>query len=138
MTFRAIITQVIDNYHCKVRIPQLNKIKEALGATPDSELYTATIAAISGIQPAYRVGDAVFVTCENSDNTSPLIIGLIYNSKSKLRQSDCYFGSAVINSKAVLPKDTAIGNVNSTNIECLEGLTDNINSALILKLLIIL
>ena len=57
---RAIVEGMVDDFHYRVRIPVLNKIAAAIGATPVEELSIATIAIPPGVSPKFRSGDMGF------------------------------------------------------------------------------
>lgn len=123
---RAIIEGRIDNYHYRVRIPIINKLKSSVSATPTEELAIATIAAIPGCSPKFRNGDIVFVEFEERDTSKPVIVGRLYNTDDKTIASDANFDSLVANVNVELPVDTTIGKVTKTNIMYLEGLNSNV------------
>lgn len=123
---RAIIEGCIDNYHYRVRIPIINKLKSSVSATPTEELAIATIAAIPGCSPKFRNGDIVFVEFEERDTSKPVIVGRLYNTDDKTIASDANFDSLVANVNVELPVDTTIGKVTKTNILYLEGLGSNV------------
>lgn len=123
---RAIIEGRIDNYHYRVRIPIINKLKSSVSATPTEELAIATIAAIPGCSPKFRNGDIVFVEFEERDTSKPVIVGRLYNTDDKTIASDANFDSLVANVNVELPVDTTIGKVTKTNILYLEGLNSNV------------
>ena len=123
---RAIIEGRIDNYHYRVRIPIINKLKSSVSATPTEELAIATIAAIPGCSPKFRNGDIVFVEFEERDTSKPVIVGRLYNTDDKNIASDANFDSLVANVNVELPIDTTIGKVTKTNIMYLEGLNSNV------------
>lgn len=123
---RAIIEGRIDNYHYRVRIPIINKLKSSVSATPTEELAIATIAAIPGCSPKFRNGDIVFVEFEERDTSKPVIVGRLYNTDDKTIASDANFDSLVANVNVELPVNTTIGKVTKTNILYLEGLNSNV------------
>lgn len=127
---RAIIETKIDKNHYRVRIPSLNKVDNVAGATPSDELNIATVASPPGITPSYRPGDAVFVDYEEMDSSRPVIIGrLVVNQDEDTIASDGSFSSLSVDVNTVLPKETAIGDVKSENIELLEGLEVNVQES---------
>ena len=128
MILRATVASVKDAYHCTVRIPQFNKIKDALGATPDSELYTAVIACNSGIQPIIKSGDVVIVAFESGIESQPCVIGLLFNEKSLKSKSDASFTSLDVSVNAKFAEDVTIGEVSKDNIKCLEKLERNVQT----------
>ena len=130
MIARGIISEMIDEFHARVRIPKYNKGEGAIGATPDSELYIATISCDAGVRPALRNGDVVILGFENSDNTNPMIIGVLFNEKSKSTKSEIDCLRLDVSSSASLPEETSIGDIDPSTIKYLSGLTSNIQSQL--------
>lgn len=126
MILRAQISRIEDKYHYKVRIPQFNKAREAVGATPESELYTATVSVDAGLSPELSTGDTVLVAFENGDESSPTIIGLLFNSKAQKIRSDAAFTSLDVSVNAKFSEDVTIGKVTKDNIKHLVDLDVNI------------
>lgn len=126
---RAIIERKVDEYHYTVRIPSINKIEGAVGATPTSELAIATVAAIPGISPKFRSGDIVFIEFENSNSNKPVIIGRLFNSTSSNIFSDFLTDNLEVTVNAKLPEDTQIGEVSADNIKYLTGLSNNVQTS---------
>ena len=128
MTYTGIITSKISSGEYKVRIPELNKVAGAIGATPDSELYTARVATSCGIWPDFKSGDKVFIAFLTFGSGSPVILGLQFNDASKVRFSSAHFTDLEVSVNSKLPQDTSIGEVTSENIKCLINLNTNIAS----------
>lgn len=128
MTYTGIITSKVSSAEYKVRIPELNKVAGAIGATPDSELYTARVATSCGIWPEFKSGDKVFIAFLTFGSGSPVILGLQFNDAAKVRFSSAHFTDLEVTVNSKLPEDTSIGEVTSTNIKCLINLDKNIAS----------
>lgn len=131
MTYTAqIVSGSVDGntYKYKIRIPELNKAANAIGATPDSELYEARVLGPVGISPTYRVGDAVFVTFLTVGSGNPVILGLQHNEEALRKFSDARFKSLNVSTNSKLPEDTSIGKVTKDNIKCLINLNENVAS----------
>lgn len=131
MTYTAqIVSSSVDGntYKYKIRIPELNKAANAIGATPDSELYEARVLSLVGISPSYRVGDTVFVTFLTMGSGNPVILGLQYNEEAIKKFSDARFKSLNVSTNTKLPEDTSIGKVTKDNIRCLINLNENVAS----------
>lgn len=126
MILRAKVTRVLDDYHCSVRIPQFNKLKTSVGATPDSELYTAVITCNSGVQPIIKSGDTVLVAFDRGEHSAPCIIGLLFNQEARSSKSDASFTSLDVSVNAKFSEDVTIGNVTKDNIKYLEKLKTNV------------
>lgn len=123
---RAIVEGMVDDFHYRVRIPILNKIAQAVGATPVDELAIATLAVPPGISPKFRSGNVVFVEFEEGDTSKPVICGALFNTLDSQTVSDAKFDSLVVDVNVVLPRDTSIGDVTPDNISNLEGLNTNV------------
>lgn len=123
---RAIVEGMVDDFHYRVRIPILNKIAQAVGATPVDELAIATLAVLPGVSPKFRSGNVVFVEFEEGDTSKPVICGALFNTLDSQTVSDAKFDSLTVNVNTVLPRDTHIGDVTDDNIAFLEGLSTNV------------
>lgn len=123
---RAIVEGMVDDFHYRVRIPILNKIAQAVGATPIDELAIATLAVPPGVSPKFRSGNVVFVEFEEGDTSKPVICGALFNTLDSQTVSDAKFDSLTVNVNTVLPRDTYIGDVTDDNISFLEGLSTNV------------
>lgn len=122
--YKGIIESISGNT-ATVRIPELNKIDGAVGATPSNELATSIICTLPGYIPNLRVGDIVIVGLENFNVANPIILGLLFNDNVQNRQPDIFAGSINVSVNATLPKDTTIGEVSAATIEYLIGLESN-------------
>ena len=123
---RAIVEGMVDDFHYRVRIPILNKIAQAVGATPVDELAIATLAVPPGVSPKFRSGNIVFVEFEEGDTSKPVICGALFNTLDSQTVSDAKFDSLTVSVNTVLPRDTNIGDVTDDNIAFLEGLSTNV------------
>lgn len=124
MISRAFVEAVVDETHVKVRIPRINKVEGAVGATPVNELGIGVVCSPPGYSPRLRRGDTVLVAYEDDDNGSPVVLGLLFNPNSQT-VGDAKLDSVEINVSTKLPKNTTIGDVKEENIEYLIGLKDN-------------
>lgn len=124
MISRAFVEAVVDETHVKVRIPRINKVEGAVGATPLSELGIGVVCAPPGYSPRLRRGDTVLVAYEDDDNGSPVVLGLLFNPLSDTT-ADINIDSAEFNVSVKLPKETSIGEVTKENLESLIGLRNN-------------
>ena len=125
---RAIVEGMVDDFHYRVRIPVLNKIAAAIGATPVEELSIATIAVAPGVSPKFRSGDIVFVEFEEGDTSKPVIVGSLFNTLDSKIVSDAKFDSLSVNVNTTLQRETQIGEVTADNIANIEGLNTNVQS----------
>lgn len=131
MIERAVIVSAIDKYHFTVRIPSLNKSENAIGSTPDEELYKAVVSSTSGVHPSLRKGDVVIVGFENGNVSCPVIIGQLFNKRFESIQSDSSFSSLEVIVNASLPEDTRIGTLTPANIFSLKNLDLNVKEKFI-------
>ena len=125
---RAIVEGMVDDFHYRVRIPVLNKIAAAIGATPVEELSIATIAVAPGVSPKFRSGDIVFVEFEEGDTSKPVIVGSLFNTLDSKIVSDAKFDSLSVNVNTTLQRETQIGEVTADNIANIKGLNTNVQS----------
>lgn len=123
---RAIVEGMVDDFHYRVRIPVLNKIAAAIGATPVEELSIATIAVEPGVSPKFRSGDIVFVEFEEGDTSNPVIVGSLFNTLDSQIVSDAKFDSLSVNVNTTLQRETQIGEVTADNIANIKGLNTNV------------
>ena len=123
---RAIVEGMVDDFHYRVRIPVLNKIAAAIGATPVEELSIATIAVSPGVSPKFRNGDIVFVEFEEGDTSKPVIVGSLFNTLDSQVVSDAKFDSLSVNVNTTLQRETQIGEVTADNIANIKGLNTNV------------
>lgn len=123
---RAIVEGMVDDFHYRVRIPVLNKIAAAIGATPVEELSIATIAIPPGVSPKFRSGDVVFVEFEEGDTSKPVIVGSLFNTLDSQIVSDAKFDSLSVNVNTTLKRETQIGEVTADNIANIKGLNTNV------------
>ena len=79
---RAIIESIIDDYHVRIRIPQLHGIKGSENYVATERLPVATICIQPGSEAIYKVGDIVFVAFENDVFTTPIIMGILSRAQS--------------------------------------------------------
>lgn len=126
MVTRAIVEEIVDKSHVRVRIPRTNKSSAAVGSTPTSELAIATICSTPGISPRLRKNDAVFISFEDDDIGMPVVMGLLFNSEKTGTYSDTVLDSLKVNVDVELPQNTTIGSVSSDSLKNLQGLSSNI------------
>ena len=122
--YKAIITAIEDNgYQVKIRIPFFDRAENTLGSTPNYNLYTAAICTSPGINPAYKVGDVVFIEFENNDTSLPVVLGPLYRENTA-STSSIEVQSLTVDVSSSLPEDTSIGLVTEANIKSLIRITD--------------
>lgn len=124
MISRAYVEGIVDETHVKVRIPRVNKVDGAVGATPYAELAVGVMCSPPGYAPRLKRGDTVLVAYEDDDEGSPVVLGLLFNPKSTTT-ADINIDSATFNVNTELPEETSIGDVTKENIKNLIGLKNN-------------
>ena len=122
---KAYIVEKKDNTY-KVRIPIYHGIEGSSNATTDDELPYATVATIKGAANIYTAGDIVYVDFEENDLSKPVIIGGLLLDKKTNSTLDIDFDSINVKTRAILPATTTIGNVTSTELGTLKGISKNI------------
>ena len=76
--YKAFIVAVEENgCRYRVRIPVIHKIKNTPGAVSDDKLPIATVCALKDALPYYQVGDVVWVSFENNELDTPVILGVL-------------------------------------------------------------
>ena len=70
-----MIVAPVDKFSYTVSIPKLNKSASSVGGTPDNDLYVAHVVTTAGIIPAYSKNDLIYVGFENSEESTPVILG---------------------------------------------------------------
>lgn len=129
MLHKAIVESISGN-KVKVRIPELHKIKDAVGATPTSEIPLAPICVSPGFTPVLTPGDIVFVSFENDEAGTPVVLGTLYCDKASSNASDLALSSLKIKGNAELPPDTKIGNVSPKNLEHISNLNEDVQNVI--------
>ena len=130
MITKGIVEKVIDQYSVKVRLPLYDGAKIGTICVDTDDLSNATICTVSGMIPALKVGDVVFVGFEDNDRGKPVVLGYLYNEFSSDSFVDLTLNSLRVNVDAKLPIDTSIGNVDSEEIQSLLGVRGNIQGQL--------
>ena len=113
MITKAYVEDVYNEYQYKVRIPLLDRIESSVGSVDFDDLSIATACVPKGINASIRKGDVVFVAFEEDDYDYPIIIGHLYRS-DLIKDSQMPFiesRNLTVTEKAVLPKDTKIGDI---------------------------
>lgn len=68
----------------------------------------------------------VLVGFEDNEPGKPIILGSLFRETGGLSIPDAELNGLVVNANAVLPGQTTIGEVTSTEISCLKGAQSNI------------
>ena len=130
MGTKGIVTEIINKYQVRVRIPIYNKSEESPTATPNEELSIGPVCTLPGVAPNFNIGDVVIVAFEQDIYTDPVILGKLYLNDIHNTYSDVHTGELKVTSKATLPTNTRIGNVSGENISALENAHGNIQNQL--------
>ena len=127
MITKGIVEEVLGT-KAKVRLPIYDGIDGAKNSTKTKDLYSATICSLPNIDNPVSVGDIVFVSFEDNDNSKPVILGHLYRKEKTENNSDINVRLLTVNSTTKLTKDTFIGEVKPLEIQMLQGLRGNIQS----------
>ena len=126
MLTKGIVEEVLSDYQAKVRLPIFNKAKNAVGATPKSELNTAIVCTLPNTVLGLQVGDVVIVGFEDNSTSKPIILGYLSTDRPSKAKSSINLNGLSVESQATLPASTTIGLVSAENIQALEGIKANI------------
>ena len=130
MITRGIVEKLIDRYTIKVRMPLLNRMKQNSNSILSDDLNEAVVSVPPNFDPNINVGDVVFVAFEDNNFGKPVVIGYLYRSNMTPTYGDIILNSINVKIAANLSADTTIGDVSSTNISYLKGVTSNIQGQL--------
>ena len=126
MITRGIVEEIVSPYQVKVRIPLLDRAHDSPLSTSTESLNTATICCLPNCYMNMQVGDVVFVGFEDNTYYKAVILGHLSREVMSNTYSDVNLGTLTVISGADLPQSTTIGNVSSTEISRLSGVTENI------------
>ena len=128
MITKGIVEQIIDATHIKVRMPFIDGISGNKQATPTDLLSDAIICALPNSNNIVNEGDIVFLGFENNDIGKPIILGHLF--KESNTYIDLIIRKLEVNSSCYLPSETSIGDITSTQLKMLSGLSSNIQGQL--------
>lgn len=126
MITKAIVEQIVDRYHIRVRIPVLDRTLQSSIHTPTEELNVALVCVPPNFSPNIKCGDIVFVSIDNTDEENVVILGYLYRSDETMPYADMILNELSVQSIAKFPADTTIGNVSGKEISMLSSVNDNI------------
>ena len=126
MITKATVEQVLNKNMVKVRIPILDKVINSSTGTPIENYQIATECVLPNFSYNFTAGDIVFVDFEENNMDSPVIIGYLTNTSNQ--RPDGKTLSVSVESESSLPYDTSIGSVKNEEIECLKGISANIQN----------
>lgn len=126
MITKAIIDDVTDQYHVRVRIPFFDRTDSSAVKTPSSNIPQSITCSVPGMHCNFREGDVVLVGFEDNEPGKPIILGSLFRETGGLSIPDAELNGLVVNANAVLPGQTTIGDVTATEISCLKGAQSNI------------
>lgn len=125
MITKAVVESIIGN-KAVVRIPIIDKLAEAKGATKFKDLSTATICSLSNIGNPVSIGDVVYIGFEDHEAGRPIILGKLYTGTLSSDNPDINARIFNTTSTTKLYEDTYIGNVKPNEIGMLTGLQANV------------
>jgi len=130
MITKAIVEQIVDPYQIRIRIPKLDRMPQSSQHTKTSDLNIALVCTLPGCDPNIQIGDIVYVALDEKNEDEAIILGYLYRSKMTSTQCNMLFKDLAVSIRATLPDATTIGDVTSTEIQCLSGISDNIQDQL--------
>ena len=125
MITKAVVESIIGN-KAVVRIPIIDKIADAKGATKSKDLSTATICSLSNVGNPVNIVDVVYIGFEDHEAGRPIILGKLYTGT--LSQDNPDINARIFNTTSTtkLYEDTYIGKVKPNEIGMLTGLQSNV------------
>ena len=126
MITKGIVTEIVDTYFVKVRLPVYDRVSQASIFVATDELNTATVCTISNCRPNLRVGDIVFVGFEDNDMCKPIILGCLYGDGVTSSLADITANSLSVAVNTILSEDTTIGETKPTDIKNLANTSGNL------------
>ena len=87
----------------------------------------ATVCSSINNKLDLKINDVVYINFENNRRENPIIIGVLVNDESN---ADVNLNSLKVKRNFQLPQQTSIGAINSTNLNSLIGVSENIQNQL--------
>ncbi len=126
MITKAIVSEIVDNYSVKVRVPRYDGVSFENTAVSDEDLSIAYMCTLPNMRINPVVGDVVFIEYEDNDQSKPIIVGYLFREDVGDTVCDIIADSLTIKGDTHLSSDTTIGNVTPNEIESLSGIKGNI------------
>lgn len=119
MVTKAIIDSIINEYTVKVRIPFINK--------NNNNTSDAIICTLPQCQFLPVVGDVVLVAFEDYQISKPIIIGCLFKESGNTSLINITTQALTVESKAILSKDTTIGDITYDDLKELIAFKNSMN-----------
>lgn len=86
----------------------------------------ASLLMTPGNYMGYNIGDCVFIGFEDNDYSKPVILGKLFTGDTETPNTVKEVNNQLlVNSGAILPANTSIGNVSAQDLKALEGIGGN-------------
>lgn len=125
MITRAIVERVLSPYLFKVRIPLLDRVNDSSVNTKTVSLNEAVVCTLPGCDPNIHVGDVVFVSHDETEDDWT-ILGYLYRARNTDTLCNFKLNELDVVDAATLPVNTTIGEILPQELQCIQGVTDNI------------
>jgi len=135
MITKAIVEEVVDDNHLKIRIPIYNKAADDSTATPDKQLTEAGVTTLPGIKTHYVKGDVVVIGFEEEQINKPIILGQLQTQNQTGSTADIEADSLKVNINYSLPTNTSrikVGGISSDSSTDSSSITGEINQAILM------
>ena len=126
MITKAVVEEIVSPYQVKVRIPLFDKSDSSAQSRNTEDLNIATICSLPNCYINLQVGDIVFVGFEDNTYYKAVVLGHLCRNIESETYADLILSSLNVNMSAKLPQDTTIGDITTSELSCLQGITENI------------
>lgn len=126
MITKGIVSSFVDEYSVKVRLPRFDRANTSSIKVSNTDLREAVICTPPNCRPNLQLGDIVFVEIDDQNEDEAIILGQLYYQHASETLSDYILGELEVRNQASLPTKTTIGDVTSTELSYLKGVTQNI------------
>ena len=130
MITRGIVEEVIDRFNVKVRLPLLDGVQSGSVRATTKGLRTMVMCSLPRVEMNLQVGDVVFVAFEDYSEDRAVILGCLFRENTTSTRVSIDANSLVVVGNTILTDATRIGDVEGTEIQCLIGVSDNIQRQL--------